>query len=230
MIEDALRQNFVTYHEGNSVKMAACDYEPRICAIDTEHGIFRSNKLLNIYKVNVMKMTGEIRRMTKDKTLHSSLMPKTFHPASTLTEPNSNSCDNSVSDHETEDIVCDKTGAGAAFTSASELLKERSAATSKPCTGTSANACDTFRNQSADNGNISQPVFNSNVLKRERPTIKYFFERGESEDIRANNETSSDDQRIPDAEVQNVKNTFEIDGDDDTLGKRNPNKVNEHNQ
>ena len=76
MIEDALRVNFTSYFDGNSLKLAASDYEPRICAIDLEHGVFKSNKLMNTYKASIVRLTSEIKKTTKEKNLHMSFVPK----------------------------------------------------------------------------------------------------------------------------------------------------------
>ncbi len=69
------------------VKMAASDYEPHICAIDVEVELFNANKVANLYKAAVIKKVSEIKKHTKDKDLHPTLMPKfysTFTKASAL--------------------------------------------------------------------------------------------------------------------------------------------------
>ena len=43
LLETALRDNFVKYYQDIPSKMAARDYEPRICAIDLEHEVFKGN-------------------------------------------------------------------------------------------------------------------------------------------------------------------------------------------
>ena len=41
LLETALRDNYVKYYQDIPAKMAAKDYEPRICAIDLEYEVFR---------------------------------------------------------------------------------------------------------------------------------------------------------------------------------------------
>ena len=41
LLESALRDNYVKYYQDIPAKMAAKDYEPRICAIDLEYEVFR---------------------------------------------------------------------------------------------------------------------------------------------------------------------------------------------
>ena len=41
LLETALRDNYVKYYQEIPTKMAAKDYEPRICAIDLEHEVFK---------------------------------------------------------------------------------------------------------------------------------------------------------------------------------------------
>ena len=79
MLEDALRNNYSKYYAGNTVKIAASDYEPRCCAIDLEYEVFQGSKLANIYKVNVMKKTREIKQCSQSEELHISLYPKMNH-------------------------------------------------------------------------------------------------------------------------------------------------------
>ena len=76
MIEKALRTNYVTFYDGNITKLAASDYEPRICAIEEEHAVMLTAKLVNNYRASVMKRVNEIKKMTDSNELHQALMPK----------------------------------------------------------------------------------------------------------------------------------------------------------
>ncbi|XP_050416131.1 ATP-dependent DNA helicase Q5 isoform X1 [Patella vulgata] len=71
MLEKSLYQNFISFFEGDSDKLRARDYEPRCCALDLEYASFNKNKIGNIYKTSVMKTVSEIRKCTREKTLHS---------------------------------------------------------------------------------------------------------------------------------------------------------------
>ncbi len=193
MIEDALRLNFTSHHEGNSTKMAASDYEPRICAIDVEYTVFRSNKLLNTYKANIVKVTGEIKKMTKDRELHSSLAPEQpavgFKSASALLEEEFNNCDtnNSVSPDDSD--LCDKP---VVFTTASDLLKRQVSSTFTPSSASPSGSskpevengfCSDIDAEEKENSDV--PCDSSSeevVVKKEVPIIKYFFEQEPRED------------------------------------------------
>ena len=54
LLETALRDNFIKYYQDIPSKMAAKDYEPRICAIDLEHEVFKGKWCL---KLIALKLT-----------------------------------------------------------------------------------------------------------------------------------------------------------------------------
>ena len=182
MIEDALRVNFTSYFDGNSFKLAASDYEPRICAIDLEHGILKSNKLMNTYKASIVKLTNEIKKTTKEKTLHMSFVSKSSDTttAAKLLDNDMDNCD--------EDATLDKSkdGQHVVFRKASELMNNGSLATTEcvevsnetksddlgqfPCPSTSGLAANLHSN-CKDTSDTSAVL-----VKRKVPIIKYFFE------------------------------------------------------
>ena len=71
-----MRVNFVTVFEGNDAKLAAADYEPRICAVREEYSVFSTAKLQTGYKVGMMCKINDIRKHTDRKELHRMLIPK----------------------------------------------------------------------------------------------------------------------------------------------------------
>lgn len=87
MLEDALRSNFVIYFADNPAKMAACDYEPRVCAIDLEYELFKASRLANLYKAAVMKKGFEIKNHTKRREIHAALIPKGSSGTRETSEP-----------------------------------------------------------------------------------------------------------------------------------------------
>ena len=187
MIEDALRVNYTSFFEGDSVKLAASEYEPRICAIDLEHSVFKSNKLLNTYKGKIIKLSGEIKRTTDGKELHTSLLPKpaaSFVTAYELINIDDKHCDTNGL-LESDVNVCDMKDS--VFRKASELLITEDHTNSKPCTITSGDVATdqstlpTFPSErSTINGDHAVEYKPSTVLvKREIPVIKYFFEQAE---------------------------------------------------
>ncbi|VDI76630.1 ATP-dependent DNA helicase Q5 [Mytilus galloprovincialis] len=76
MITSDLYTNFTSYYKDISAKMAAKDYEPECCAIDEEFDVFKSSKAVNLYKAAIMSKCNEIKKTTKSKDLHKSLVPK----------------------------------------------------------------------------------------------------------------------------------------------------------
>ena len=68
--------NFNTAFTDNPSRLSASDYEPRICAINEEYAIFSTSKLINSYRAAIMKKVNEVKKHTKEKLLHSSLIPK----------------------------------------------------------------------------------------------------------------------------------------------------------
>ena len=95
MLEDALRSNFAIHFADNATKMAACDYEPRICAIEVEYELWKASRLANLYKASVMKKCFEIKKYTAKKDLHPGLIPKGPNAISSSdeTEPSSSVID-----------------------------------------------------------------------------------------------------------------------------------------
>ncbi|XP_063413438.1 ATP-dependent DNA helicase Q5-like isoform X2 [Mytilus trossulus] len=98
MITSDLYTNFTSYYKDISAKMAAKDYEPECCAIDEEFGVFKSSKALNLYKAAVMSKCNEIKKTTKSKDLHKSLVPKESEnfkssPASHFSNDGTDDCD-----------------------------------------------------------------------------------------------------------------------------------------
>lgn len=78
--------------------MAAKDYEPECCAIDEEFDVFKSSKAVNLYKAAIMSKCNEIKKTTKSKDLHKSLVPKgsdnfKSSPASHFSNDGMDDCD-----------------------------------------------------------------------------------------------------------------------------------------
>ena len=87
MIEDALIKNFRQVFKDNPTRLMASDYEPAICALDEEYGVFKSSKNTMIYKASIVKKCNEIKKNTAENEIHISLVPKdtaTFTSASEL--------------------------------------------------------------------------------------------------------------------------------------------------
>ncbi|MEW8342488.1 MAG: hypothetical protein AB2708_21775 [Candidatus Thiodiazotropha taylori] len=58
LLEAALRDNYVKYYQDIPSKMAAKDYEPRICAIDLEHEVFKGMEVnLNKHSEMFLQMS-----------------------------------------------------------------------------------------------------------------------------------------------------------------------------
>lgn len=70
MMEKSLYENFVSAFEHDFERIHAADYEPRSCALDLEHGVFLGSKQAMMYKVSVMKLISEIRKLSQEKTPH----------------------------------------------------------------------------------------------------------------------------------------------------------------
>ena len=70
MMEKALYENFVAAFEHDSERIGGADYEPRCCALDIEHETFLTSKQAMMYKVSIMKVVSEIRKLTQGKTPH----------------------------------------------------------------------------------------------------------------------------------------------------------------
>ncbi|ESP03659.1 hypothetical protein LOTGIDRAFT_171190 [Lottia gigantea] len=122
MLEKGLYQNFITYYEEDSDKLRSRDYEPRCCALDLEHKIFKSNKIAVMYKSSVMKTVSEIRRLTREKELHTSI----FGESATPTDNNEDCLHDSSNDSGMISV-------DSAFVTASSLLSKES----KPSTSMS---------------------------------------------------------------------------------------------
>ncbi|XP_071128012.1 ATP-dependent DNA helicase Q5-like isoform X1 [Mytilus edulis] len=98
MITSDLYTNFTSYYKDVSTKMAAKDYEPECCAIDEEFDVFKSSKAVNLYKAAIMSKCNEIKKTTKSKDLHKSLVPKgsdnfKSSPASHFSNDGMDDCD-----------------------------------------------------------------------------------------------------------------------------------------
>lgn len=76
MLEKALYQNFVAAFEHDSERVRRADYEPHCCALDIEHSIFLSSKQNNLYKVSVMKIVGDIKKLALEKKPHECFLKK----------------------------------------------------------------------------------------------------------------------------------------------------------
>nr|KAG5711589.1 hypothetical protein BaRGS_016771 [Batillaria attramentaria] len=70
MLEKTLYENFVAAFQHDSDRIRGAEYEPRCCALDVEHKVFLSSKQATMYKVSVMKMLSDTRKLTQDKTPH----------------------------------------------------------------------------------------------------------------------------------------------------------------
>lgn len=217
MIEDALRLNYISFYKGNTVKLAASDYEPRICAIDVEHGVLKSNKLLNIYKSGIMKLVGEIKRSTNAKDLHSALVPKSksdFGMTADLLNGESENIDETL---EVESNACDKPFP--VFTKASDLIKSNHASTSKSCTVTSSESSadtsskETFSTETCDissdlkTESKMNPYPDTVLVKKEVPKIKYFFEQSGDDSSEENRSatTTGENQAVVKESVDAVR-------------------------
>ena len=75
-LESAMRVNFVTMFEHDARKMAAADYEPRICAVREEEAVFATARSHTGYKVALMCKINDIRKHSDRKQLHQMLIPK----------------------------------------------------------------------------------------------------------------------------------------------------------
>ena len=58
-LEASLRVNFVTVIGNDTSRQVEAEYKPRICAIDEEHGVFKTAKLHTGYKVRVWLWSEE---------------------------------------------------------------------------------------------------------------------------------------------------------------------------
>ncbi|KAJ8297587.1 hypothetical protein KUTeg_024118 [Tegillarca granosa] len=76
MLEEELKKNFINYYQDIPHRLAAMDFEPKCCAIDLEYEIFKTNRIVNLYKTSVMKKVSNIKQLTSTKQLHESLVPK----------------------------------------------------------------------------------------------------------------------------------------------------------
>ena len=209
MIEDALRVNFTSYFDGNSFKLAASDYEPRICAVDLEHGILKSNKLMNTYKANIVKLTNEIKKTTKEKNLHMSFVPKssnsaTFLSAAKLLDNDMDNCD--------EDATLDNSEnrQNVVFRKASDLLKNGSLAATEGVEVSNETKSDEFGELSCPSTselgtNLDCKSDTSTVLiKKEVPKIKYFFEETEKDEVEVcSSNIPSSSNMLPDMDSEN---------------------------
>ena len=70
MMEKSLYENFVAAFQHDFERIRAADYEPRSCALDLEHGVLTGSKQAMMYKVSIMKLISEIRKLSQDKTPH----------------------------------------------------------------------------------------------------------------------------------------------------------------
>ena len=75
-LESALRVNYVTIYEQDSARMAAADYEPRVCAVNEEFAVLSKARTHTGYKVNMMCKINDIRKHTEKKQLHALLVPE----------------------------------------------------------------------------------------------------------------------------------------------------------
>ena len=210
MIEDALRVNFTSYFDGNSCKLAASDYEPRICAIDLEHGILKSNKLMNTYKTSIVKLTNEIKKTTKEKNLHMSFVPKSSDTATAakLFDNDMDNCD--------EDATLDnsKDRQHVVFRKASDLINNVSLPTTQdvkvsnktkadnlgqlPCPSTSGLTTN-LHSDCKDKSDTSAVL-----VKRKVPIIKYFFEETAKDEAEVcANDIPSSSNMLPDMDNEN---------------------------
>ncbi|XP_064423632.1 ATP-dependent DNA helicase Q5 isoform X2 [Latimeria chalumnae] len=66
MLEEALQSN-----QQNTATVSSAD--PHECAVEMEHGVYRSSKMANLYKASVLKKVAEINKATNEETLYSTL-------------------------------------------------------------------------------------------------------------------------------------------------------------
>ncbi|XP_076467711.1 ATP-dependent DNA helicase Q5-like [Babylonia areolata] len=70
MLEKSLYENFVSAFQHDSERVQGAEFEPRCCALDLEHGAFVGSKQAMMYKVSVMKLVSDIRKLSQDHTPH----------------------------------------------------------------------------------------------------------------------------------------------------------------
>ncbi|KAK3099186.1 hypothetical protein FSP39_000705 [Pinctada imbricata] len=259
MIENKLRENFGHYYIDVPHKLAAVEYEPKCCAIDVEYEVFKSSKMANLYKASVMKMVNEIGKCTKNKELHSSLVPKTSIPTDSTSnllveedacsngldqlrdsefETKSDITENKLDEESSSDpITC--TAFPSTFVKASEVYDKSSTypkpwesdnqtsseekysasaqfikASEIPIASCSHDSKDSVIDSKCNDEDIKGKSVtekgDNNVVKKEVPKIKYFFEQDSQGDREEKTETYQNGPSVSE-EINDVKKIHNVD-------------------
>ena len=212
MLETALRINFSRFHADHPDRLAAADYEPRICAIDVELELFQASKVANGYKASVMNKVSEIKKLSMQQDLHTALLPK---PAAVGDVDDSCTTDKLPEEEEAHltvsvEPISDFTIPNGAASGLEDLLRNVEPISDFPkiCTNRSesnspALAIDCDMEEAAANpdntGSVSThgpctstgDVSSHTGLAPERPKIVYFFERSSENEIASGDETGA---------------------------------------